>query len=69
MVWHLVENEGGLTALQEFLQMAAECMDFDRASTMVYGMDLGDLAAYLDPVKIGEPIPKDIERQSPHAQP
>ena len=69
MVWHLVEHEGGLAPLQEFLKLASEGMDLDRAGTMVYGMDLGDLAAYLDPVKLGEPIPKDIERQSPHAQP
>lgn len=69
MVWHLVENEGGLTALQEFLKLAAEGMDLDRAASFVYGMDMGQLAAYLDPVALGEPIPKNADRQSPHAQP
>ncbi|MEN8008475.1 MAG: hypothetical protein ABFS42_15810 [Candidatus Krumholzibacteriota bacterium] len=69
MVWQLVENEGGLTALREFLDLAAGGMDLDQACTKVYGMDLGGLAAYLDPVKIGEPIPKNMDRQVPHAQP
>lgn len=69
MVWHLVENEGGLTALREFLDLAAQGTDLDQASVSVYGMDLGQLAVYLDPVKIGEPVPETIERQSPHAQP
>ena len=69
MVWQLVENEGGMTALRQLLDLAASGMDLDQASTRVYGMDLGGLAAYLDPVKIGEPIPKDMDRQTPHAQP
>ena len=69
MVWQLVENEGGLTDLREFLGLAAQGMDLDQACRQVYGMDLDGLAAYLDPVKLGEPIPKDMERQLPHAQP
>ena len=40
MVWQLVEHEGGLTALQEFLQLAAADRDLDQASLQVYGMDL-----------------------------
>ena len=69
MVWQLVEHEGGLTGLREFLDMAAAGMDLDQASILVYGMDLGQLAAYLDPVKIGEPLPKDMERPKPHFEP
>jgi len=69
MVWQLVEHEGGLTALRAFLDLAASGMDLDQACTRVYGMDLGGLAAYLDPVKIGEPTPKNMDRQIPHAQP
>lgn len=69
MVWQLVEHEGGLTALRQFLDLAADGMDLDQACTRVYGMDLGGLAAYIDPVKLGEPLPKDMERPTPHAQP
>jgi hypothetical protein len=69
MVWQLVEHEGGLDLLREFLQMAAGDMDLDQAARQVYGMDLKQLADYLDPVKIGEPIPTEMERQSPHVQP
>jgi hypothetical protein len=69
MVWQLVEHEGGLTALREFLDMAAEGMDLDRACIQVYGMDLGQLAAYLDPIKNGEPLPKDMMRPRPHVEP
>lgn len=69
MVWQLVENEGGLMPLRQFLEMGASGMDLDQAALQVYGMDLAQLTAYLDPVKLGEPVPKDIERQVPHAQP
>jgi len=69
MVWQLVEDEGGLTDLREFLGMAAVGMDLDQACLQVYGMDLGQLALYLDPVQNGEPIPKDIVRPRPNNQP
>jgi hypothetical protein len=69
MVWQLVEHEGGLAALREFLTLAAEGMDLDQASTMVYGMDLGQLAIYLDPVKNGDPIPEKFAPPKPHLEP
>jgi hypothetical protein len=69
MVWQLVEHEGGLTALREFLGMAAAGSDLDQASLQVYGMDLGQLAGFLDPVLAGEPIPKDMDRPRPNSQP
>ena len=69
MVWQLVEHEGGLTALREFLDMAASGMDLDQASLQVYGMDLGQLSGFLDPVKMGEPLPKDMDRPRPNSQP
>jgi len=69
MVWQLVEHEGGLTALRRFLDMAADGMDLDQASIRVYGMDLGELANYLDPIKVGEPVPKDMILPRPNVQP
>ncbi len=69
MVWQLVEHEGGLTALREFLGLAAAGMDLDQACSQVYGMDMGQLALHLDPAKIGEPLPEDMVRPRPHIQP
>ncbi len=69
MVWQLVEHEGGLTGLREFLDLAAAGMDLDQAGIRVYGMDMGQLAAHLDPIKIGEPLPVDMKRPKPHIKP
>jgi hypothetical protein len=69
MVWQLVENEGGLTALRDFLDLAVAGSDLDQASRTVYGMDLRQLAAYLDPAKNGEPAPYDPSRPRPHREP
>ena len=69
MVWQLVENEGGLTALRDFLDLAASGSDLDQASLNVYGMDLRQLAAFLDPAKNGEPVPQDPNRPRPHREP
>lgn len=69
MVWQLVEHEGGLTALQDFLARAAAGADLDEAATAVYGMDLAQLADIVDAVRNGEPGGKDMRRQVPHAQP
>ena len=69
MVWQLVENEGGLAPLREFLSLAAGGMDLDQASTMVYGMDLGATCRLPGSGEVRRAVPKDIERQSPHAQP
>ncbi len=69
MVWQLVENEGGLTSLQEFLALAAAGSDLDQASQKVYGMNLEQLAAYLDPDKNGEHVRHDPSRPRPHIDP
>jgi hypothetical protein len=69
MVWQLVENEGGLEALREFLDLAATGVDLDQASTQVYGMNLGQLSDYLDPVRNGDPISKDLAPAKAHIEP
>lgn len=69
MVWQLVENEGGLVALQDFLNLLVDGLDIDEAARRVYGMGLADLTQYLDPVSIGEPVGSGTERRSPHIQP
>ena len=69
MVWELVENQGGLQALQDFLAHAAGGSSLDEASRLVYGMDLQDLAGMLDPTQLGEPIGKAVQSRSPHSPP
>jgi len=69
MVWQLVEFEGGLTALQDFLAQAASGVDLDEASLTVYGMDLAQLADLVDAVNNGQPAGKAMQRQMPHKQP
>ena len=69
MVWNLVENEGGLTALQDFLGQVNDGMDVDEAARRVYGMGLADLATYLDPAVNGEPVGSGTSRRAPHVQP
>jgi hypothetical protein len=69
MVWNLVENEGGLTALQDFLGQVDGGMDVDEAARRVYGMGLADLATFLDPAVNGEPVGAGTSRRAPHQQP
>lgn len=69
LVWNLVENEGGLTALQDFLGSVRDGADVDETARRVYGMDLTDLAAYLDPTVTGEPVGAGTSRRVPHKQP
>lgn len=69
MVWQLVENEGGLTALQDFLALVADGAAVDEATLQVYGMGLNDLMTYLDPVVNGEPVGSGTTRRTPHVQP
>jgi len=69
MVWQLMENEGGLVALQNFLGQVADGADVDEAALRVYGMGLNDLTSFLDPVKNGEPVGSGTSRRSPHVQP
>ncbi|MFT7700117.1 MAG: hypothetical protein ACI8S7_001954, partial [Candidatus Krumholzibacteriia bacterium] len=69
MVWQLVEHEGGLESLQDFLAKAASGVDLDAASREVYGVDLAQLAGLVDAVANGEPAGKNMSRQKPHLQP
>jgi len=69
MVWQLVENEGGLSALQDFLAQAASGVDYDEASRVVYGLELAQLAELVDAVRNGEPGGKGMTPQRPHMQP
>ena len=69
MVWQLVELEGGLDALQDFLAQVASGMDLDEASLSVYGMDMAQLAEIVDAVNNGEPAGNAMKRQVPHKQP
>jgi|GEM_PF-1629664 len=69
MAWQLVENEGGLEALREFLALAADGAALDDASRRVYGLDMAGLAELLDPVILGEPVGKSTQSRTPDIQP
>ena len=69
MVWQLVEFEGGLQPLQDFLAQAAAGADLDDAARAAWGMDLATLADLVDPARNGEPVGGKMRRQTPHVQP
>ena len=69
MVWELVENQGGLPAMRDFLGHLAGGLTLDEASKLVYGVNLQDLVALLDPAGLGEPIGKAVQSRSPHRPP
>ncbi len=69
MVWELVENRGGLQAMREFLVLAHEGVDLDKASQKVYGLKMAELARSLDPAVHGEPIDPAIKNLNPSKQP
>lgn len=69
MAWELVENQGGLEALRDFLGYLAEGLPLDEASRLVYGMQQRELEAMLDPAALGEPVGKGIQSRSPHLPP
>ncbi len=69
MVWELVENRGGLEAMRECLDLVSHGTDFSTAAEKVYGLNAAELAASLDPVKLGEPGGKNPPLPRPHLQP
>lgn len=69
MTWHLVEYEGGMLALRDFLGQAAAGIPLDQAARTVYGQDLAGLAAFLDPLAGGEPAGGLVFNANPHRQP
>ncbi len=69
MAWELVENRGGLEALQDCLHLVAEGTGFSDASVAVYGLDAKELASSLDPIQLGEPGGKNPPLAVTHKQP
>lgn len=69
MVWQLVEYEGGMAALRDFLGQAAAGIPLDQAARSVYGFDLAGLTASLDPLVLGEPAGGFVFNAAPHRQP
>ena len=69
MAWELVENQGGMPALREFLQAVAGGTDPDAAAMRTWGMDLTELAQFLDPVQLGEPIGPSAATHMPEREP
>jgi len=69
MVWQLVEYEGGIDSLQDFLGRIAGGTDPDDAARSVYGANLTQLASLVDAVQNGEPAGKTMRQQRPHIQP
>jgi hypothetical protein len=69
MAWELVENQGGLEALREFLHAVRDGADPDAAAAFTWGMDLAELAQFLDPLQLGEPIGTAVETRRPQVEP
>ena len=69
MVWELVENQGGLAALQEFLYLAGSGENLDEAGLRVYGVNMEQLALMLDAPRLGEPLGKYIQVRNPSIEP
>ena len=69
MTWQLVEYEGGMQALRDFLHQVAAGIPLDQAARSVYGQDLTALAASLDPLFMGEPAGGLVFNANPHRQP
>ncbi len=69
MVHQLVEHEGGLDAMREFLALVAAGTNIDEASRQVWQRDMAELASSLDPVKLGEPIGSATEPRNPFRAP
>jgi hypothetical protein len=69
MVWQLVEYEGGMVAMRDFLNQAAAGIPLDQAARTVYGLDVAALTALLDPLANGEPPGGLVFNAAPHRQP
>ena len=69
MVWELVENQGGMEAMRDFLDHLTTGMPLDEASKLVYGVDMETLSTMLDPTVLGEPIGKATQSRKPHLSP
>ena len=69
MVWHLVENNGGLEPLREALASVARGDDPDAAFREAYDMGLDELATILDPATTGEPVGAESQPRNPARPP
>jgi hypothetical protein len=69
MTWQLVEYEGGIVALRDFLGQAAAGIPLDQAARSVYGLDMATLTSMLDPLASGEPAAGRVFNAAPHKQP
>ncbi len=69
MVWQLVEYEGGMVAMRDFLSQVVAGIPLDQAARTVYGLDMATLAAMLDPLATGEPSAGLVFNAAPHRQP
>ena len=69
MVWRLVEDHGGLAAIEDFLALVANGASVDKAATKIYGATVNELALSLDPAKLGEPQGEATQSRKAHIQP
>lgn len=69
MVWRLIEERGGMSAMREFVTAVGEGHDPDTASAKIWGADLAALAASLDPTVLGEPQGDAVQSRRPHMKP
>jgi len=69
MVWHLVENHGGLEPLREVLASVSQGTDPDAAFREAYDLGLAELTTLLDPVTAGEPIGTESQPRNPARPP
>ena len=69
MVWQLVEYEGGMVAMRDFLNQVAAGIPLDQAARSVYGLDMASLTTMLDPLATGEPLGGLVFNAAPHRQP
>lgn len=69
MVWHLVENNGGLAPLRALLADLATGEALHTVCRKHYHVGLDELEARLDPLACGEPIGEAVEPRRPHQPP
>lgn len=69
MVWRLIEERGGMSAMRTLVAAVASGRDPDEASAEIYGADLSALAESLDPTVLGEPQGDATQTRRPHTRP
>lgn len=69
MMWELIEHRGGLRTLREFLHRVRDGEPAGAVSRELWGADLDDLAAELDPTTRPEPVGDAVEARQVHRPP